>query len=67
MRLDFDCFLNKKINLTHLCFYSIAEEECHHASVDLVLEHPGGPRRGLCAQEGEGVEGGEDAEDHSEL
>ena len=45
----------------------ITEEECHHAGVDLVLEHPGCPARGVHPQEGEGVEGGEHAEDHEEL
>ena len=53
--------------MTHLRLHGVAEEEGHHAGVDLVLEHPGGPARGVHPQEGEGVEGGEHAEDHEEL
>jgi len=46
---------------------SIAEEEGHHAGVDLILEHPCGPGRGVHSQEGEGVEGCEDAENYNKL
>lgn len=46
---------------------SIAEEEGHHAGVDLILEHPGGPGRGVHSQKGERVEGCEDAEDYNKL
>ena len=63
------------LNTTHLKhifdFYlsldSIAEEEGHHAGVDLILEHPGGPGRGVHSQKGERVEGCEDAEDYNKL
>ena len=51
----------------YLSLDSIAEEEGHHAGVDLILEHPGGPGRGVHTQKGEGVEGCEDAEDYNKL
>ena len=53
--------------LYYLSLYSIAEEKCHHAGVDLILEHPGGPGRRLNSQEGERVKGCEDAENYNKL
>ena len=35
---------------------SITEEECHHARVDLVLQHPGRPGGSVHVKEGERVE-----------
>jgi len=45
----------------------ITEEECHHAGVDLVLQHPGSPAGSVHSEEGEGVEGGENHEDEEKF
>ena len=46
---------------------TIEKEEGHHAGVDLILEHPGGPGRGVHSQKGERVEGCEDTENYNKL
>ena len=67
--IDAHCSFHKQYEMLHfyLSFNSIAEEEGHHAGVDLILEHPGGPGRGVHSQKGERVEGCEDAEDYNKL
>jgi len=39
-----------------LRLHGIAEEECHHAGIDLVLQHPCCPGWSVLSKEGEGVE-----------
>ena len=45
----------------------VADEEEHHAGVHLVLEGPGEGWRRVHAHHGEGVEGGQDANDEREF
>jgi len=39
-----------------LRLHGVAEEECHHAGIDLVLQHPRCPGWSVLSKEGEGVE-----------
>jgi len=51
VQVDLECPSADKLRL-----YGIAEKEGHHAGVDLVLQHPGGPGGSVLPQEWEGVE-----------
>jgi len=51
IQVDLECPRADKLRL-----HRIAEEEGHHAGVDLVLQHPGGPGRSILPQEWERVE-----------